>query len=69
MDQTPTKSYRPSEVAEKLGCTVDHVYRMIKYGNLTAIKIGGKRFYRVTDHDLEDFIQRMKTRNHELKHG
>ncbi len=22
------------EVAEKLGCTIDHVYLMIKYGNL-----------------------------------
>lgn len=69
MDNVPTKSYKPKEVAEILGCTLDNVYRMVKYGQLTAFKVGGKRNIRVTDHDLNDFIERMKVRNDELKHG
>ena len=63
------KSYKPKEVAEKLGCTLDHVYHMIKYGNLDAFRVGGGKNYRVTDIALNDFIEKMKVRNRELKHG
>ena len=63
------KSYKPKEVAERWGCTIDHVYLMIKYGNLEAFTVGGRRNYRVTDIALNDFIERRKVRNHEMKHG
>jgi len=68
-EKVPLKSYKPREVAERLGCTTDHVYLMIKYGNLEAFTVGGKRNIRVTDIALNDFIERMKVRNHEMKHG
>ena len=69
MDDTPIKSYKVKEVAEKLGCSIDNVYRLIKYGQLEAFRIGGKRNFRVTDKALNDFISRMVVRNEELSHG
>lgn len=65
----PQKSYKPREVAQRLGCTIDHVYLMIKFGNLEAFRVGGGRNFRVTDIALNDFIQRMKVRTTEMKHG
>ena len=64
--QTPTKSYSIAEVSEKLGCTKHHVYLMVKYGNIEAFRIG-KRAFRITDHALNDFIEKMKVRNGELR--
>lgn len=69
MTDVPNKSYKPKEVAEKLGCTVDNVYRMIKYGNLEAFKVSGRAAYRVTDKAVNDFIERMKVKNAEIKNG
>lgn len=69
MDDTPIKSYKVREVAEKLGCSQDNVYRMIRLGNIEAFRIGGRTNYRVTDRALNDFIERMKVRNEELAHG
>lgn len=68
-EKLPTKSYKPKEVAERLGCTIDHVYNMIKYGNLEAFRVGGSKNYRVTDIALNNFIEKMKVRNAEMKHG
>ena len=68
MEKIPHKSYKISEVAEKLGCTTDHVYRMIKYGNLDAFKVGGRANLRVPDYALDDFLERMKVRHQEF-HG
>ena len=69
MEETPNKSYKVKDVAEKLGCTLDNVYRMIKYQKLEAFRIGGNRNYRITDKALNDFIDRMTVRNEEIKHG
>ena len=71
MEETPNKSYSVVEVAEKLGCCRDHVYRMIKYGNLEAFRIGiGKSAnIRISDKARKDFIERMTIRNQDLKHG
>lgn len=66
---TPNKSYKIKEVAERLGCTTDNVYRLIKYGNLEAFKVGGRVNMRVTDHALQDFIERMKVRAQEMADG
>lgn len=69
MEQIPQKSYKVKEVAEMLGCTSDHIYKMVKYGNLEAFRIGGRANLRITDNALNDFISRMKVRNGELKNG
>jgi len=69
MEELPNKSYKPKEVAEKLGCTLDNVYELIKYGKLEAFRVGGRKHYRVTDHALDDFIKRMAVRAEEMKHG
>ena len=66
---TPTKSYKPREVAVKLGCTTENVYRLIKYGQLRAFHIGGKKNMRITDNDLQDFIDRMEVRKKEFANG
>ena len=68
MEKLPNKSYKVKEAAEMLGCSTENIYRMIKYGHLQAFRVGGKANYRITDHDLNDFIERMKTRNQEM-HG
>ena len=65
--EIPEKSYKVREVAEMLGCTADNVYRMIKYGQLEAFKVGGRANMRITDIALNNFIEKMKVRNEELK--
>lgn len=63
VDSTPNKSYKIREVAEMLGCTTDNVYRLIKYGQLKAFRVGPRQTnMRVTDHELNDFIERSKVR-------
>ena len=63
------QSYTPKQVAEYLGCSLDNVYRMIKYGQLEAFLVSGRRNYRITDTALNNFVERMKVRNQELKNG
>lgn len=67
--EVPNKSYKPREVAERLGCTTDNVYRLIKYGQLKAFRIGGRVNLRITDRDLQDFVERMEVRAEEMKDG
>ena len=66
MEDLPTKSYKPREVADMLGCTLDNVYRLVKYGQLEAFRVGGRVNYRITDIALKDYLQRMKVRKEEL---
>ena len=60
------KVYTPKQVAENLGCSLENVYRMIKYGQLKAFRISGRRNYRVTEDSLNDFIERMIVRKEEM---
>ena len=70
MDELPNKSYKVREVAQILGCTVENVYRLIKYGQLKAFKIGPRQAYvRVTDIELNDYIHRMEVRAEEITSG
>ena len=69
MEKLPTKSYKVTEVAKILGCCTDHVYRMVKYGNLEAFKVGGRASIRITDIALNDFIERMRVRKEEFRDG
>ena len=63
------KSYTPKQVAEILGCSTDNVYKLIKFCQLEAFRVSGRRNYRVTETALNDFIERMKVRNQELTNG
>ena len=63
------KNYTPKEVAEILHCSTENVYKMIKYGQIEAFKVSGRRNYRITEKSIQDFIERMKVRSEELKDG
>ena len=67
--EIPHKSYKVSEVASRLGCTPDHVYRMVKYGNIEAFRVGGKANIRIPDYAIDNFIERMKVRAEVMKNG
>lgn len=63
----PNKSYKVKEVAEMLGCTIDNVYRLIKYGQLSAFKVSGRVNLRVTDIALRDYLERMRVREEKMR--
>ena len=68
--KTPIRnSFTVEEVAEKLNCTKENVYKMLKYGNLDAFRLGSWKDLRIPDYALADFIERMKIRNEEIKNG
>lgn len=60
MEKIPKKSYKPREVAEMLGCSLDNVYRLIKEGKLQAFRIGGRVNMRITDIALQNFLDSEK---------
>ena len=53
-----TKFYSLEEIADKLGITYQSVYKLVRTGELEALRVG--RVYRVTDHDLETYFQRQR---------
>jgi len=70
MEKIPKKSYKPREVAEMLGCTSANVYRLAKYGQLEAFKIGDKgRNIRIPDYAVQEFIEKMNARREEMQDG
>lgn len=48
-----------ADVAEVLNTSSAQVYALVRRGELTAIKIGGRGQWRVEADQLEQFIQRM----------
>ncbi|NLW49207.1 MAG: helix-turn-helix domain-containing protein [Firmicutes bacterium] len=50
------KFYTTDEVAEMWGFNKKFVLRMIKEGNLAAVKMGTE--YRITDEQIEDYVKR-----------
>ena len=55
-------------VAEALDCSIATVYQLIDSGQLVAVKIGAKGGgVRVSDEDLQSFIDSRRTRPHEEK--
>jgi excisionase family DNA binding protein len=48
-----------ADVAEVLNTSSAQVYALVRRGELTAIKIGGRGQWRVESTQLEEFIQRM----------
>jgi excisionase family DNA binding protein len=56
-------------VAEALDCSIATVYQLIDSGQLVAVKIGAKGGgVRVSDEDLQTFIDSRRTRPREEKH-
>lgn len=49
------------DVAEILNISMSQTYRLVRAGDLPAIKIGGKGQWRVERAQLESFIERMYT--------
>lgn len=68
MENAPQKTYKIKEVAEILKVDDDYIYRMVKYGNIEAFRIN-QRNIRITEKALADFVEKMKVRNSEIKHG
>ena len=52
---TQEKLFTPAEIAEKLGMTRENVYRMIKAGELHAIKLSPRRV-RIPERSLEELL-------------
>ena len=50
------------EVAEQLGVNLDTVRRWIRNKELEAIDLGGRAGYRITESDLEKFINERRIR-------
>ena len=69
MEKIPNKSYKPKEVAEMLGCTVENVYRLIKYGQLQAFKVGGKVNMRVPEYAVQEFLTKAAVRKEWMQDG
>lgn len=53
------KFYTTEEVAEILKVTTESVRRWIRGGKLQSVKLSGK-FIRVSQQDLDDFIESMR---------
>lgn len=55
--------YRIPEAAERLGCSVDTVYRLLAAGRLPSVDIGmGRPRVRINEKDLEAYISRQTTK-------
>lgn len=48
-----------SEVSEVLNISSAQAYALVRSGELSAIKVGGRGQWRVETHELESYIQRM----------
>jgi excisionase family DNA binding protein len=49
-----------ADVAEILSTSIAQVYAMVRRGDLPAIKIGGRGQWRVSETDLEEYIQQQR---------
>ena len=58
MPTTP-RFLRLADVAEVLNISAAQVYALVRSGDLTAIKIGGRGQWRVEANELEIYIARM----------
>jgi len=53
--------YSPEELAELLGVNVMTIYRHIKKGSLSAVKMSRDKII-ISKEDLEDFLKKHKTK-------
>jgi excisionase family DNA binding protein len=60
MSPDPKKKYMAIEdVADLLGVNYQLIYRLVRSGDLPAIRLG--RIYRVTQEDLDAYLKKQKT--------
>ena len=50
-----------SVVSKRLSCSVSSVYRLIDYYDLQAVKVGPKKGLRVSEKELQKYIESRKT--------
>lgn len=55
MSDLPRRGWSPEEVGEQLGIKYHTVLRMIRSGQLGAIKVG--RYYRIPDFEFERLLR------------
>ena len=57
---TPDKRYMTiEEVADLLGVTYQLIYRLVRAGEIPAVRIG--RVYRIMANDLDEYLEKTKT--------
>ena len=54
----PERLLRINDVADRLAVSRDTVYRLVRSGELVALRVGERLRFRVSD--LEDYLQRGK---------
>ena len=59
MSSNSKKYLALEDVADMLGVNYQLIYRLVRSGELPAIKLG--RIYRVTEEDLQDYLESKKT--------
>lgn len=55
-----------ADVAEQLNISAAQAYALVRSGDLTAIKVGGRGQWRVEVSELEEYIQRMYDQTREF---
>ena len=63
------KIYTTEQVAELLAVHPDSIRAWLRTGELRGIKLPGGRRWRVLERDLQEFILKLDTSNHEQKEG
>lgn len=63
----PRRAFKPSEVAEQLGCSESYVYTLIRTGEMKAVKLAGR--LTVLDEDLDAFIEKLKAEREQAARG
>ncbi|MGI6036887.1 MAG: helix-turn-helix domain-containing protein [Limnochordia bacterium] len=53
------RGFSPGEVAQILGVSRTTIYREMKKGRLTSVKVANRRI--ITQHDLENYLGRERT--------
>jgi len=48
-------------VSKRLSCSISSVYRLIEYGDLSAVRTGPKKGLRVPEKKLDDYLTRNRT--------
>ena len=49
-----------SVVARRLGCSVSNVYNLIAAGEMTCVRVGASKGYKVPERELARFMERAR---------
>ena len=59
MEQPQARFLTLEQVAEELSTSVAQIYALVRRGELSAIRLGGRGQWRVERQKLEEFIERL----------